>query len=50
MNPLIEILAAYAPDVGGQHCPDSVRINCAVSVGQKQNPDSAVRRRLLRTA
>ena len=44
MNPLIEILAAYAPDVGGQHCPDSVRIYCAVSVGQNQvqirNPDT----------
>ena len=23
-------------DVGGQHCPDSVRIYCAVSVGQNQ--------------
>ena len=24
------------PDVGGQHCPDSVRVYCAVSVGQNQ--------------
>ena len=31
-------------DVGGQHCPDSVRVYCAVSVGQNQvqirNPDT----------
>ena len=32
------------PDVGGQRCPDSVRIYCAVSVSQNQvqirNPDT----------
>ena len=32
------------PDVGGQHCPDSVRIYCAVPVGQNlvqiRNPDT----------
>ena len=68
------------PDAGGQRCPDSVQIYCAVSVSQnlkfsvgrvfecpdfefeldfdrqtphsnaEQNPDSAVRRRLLTTA
>ena len=34
----------YRTDVGGQHCPDYVRIYCAVSVGQNQvqirNPDT----------
>ena len=34
----------FQPDVGGQRCPDSVRIYCAVSVGQNQvqiqNPDT----------
>ena len=26
----------FQPDVGGQHCPDSVWIYCGVSVGQNQ--------------
>ena len=67
----------WSPDVGGQRCPDSVRVHCTVSVRQNlnfsvvmvfecpdfafgldfdrqtlhsesgQNPDSAVRRRLM---
>ena len=32
------------PDVGGQHCPNSVRIYCAVSVGQVQIRNSDTRK------
>ena len=46
---MIQIYFSESPrgltaDVGGQHCPDSVWIYCAVSVGQNQvqirNPDT----------
>ena len=30
----VSIWTVYTPDVGGQRCPDSVRVHCTVSVRQ----------------